>query len=81
MAYHDISKTKELNTQFNQEVPNVLYTRIIVFMTALLLSISISACDQYYSKDKEVDEKKPEISTETETPTEKATQPEKSATE
>ena len=60
----------------------MLYKRIIVFLAALLLSISISACDQYFSKDKEVDEKKPEISTETETPTEeKATQPEKSATE
>ena len=54
---------------------------IIVFMTALLLGISLSACDNYYSKDKKIDEKKPEISTETETPTEKVTQPEKRATE
>ena len=59
----------------------MFYKKITVFMTALLLSISLSACDNYYNKDKKADEKKPETTTETETPTEKATQPEKSATE
>ncbi len=59
----------------------MFYKKITVFMTALLLTISFSACDQDYSKDKEADEKKPEISTETETPTEETTQPEKSVTE
>lgn len=58
----------------------MFYKKITVFLTALLLGISLSACDNNYNKDKKVDEKKPEISTETETPTEKATQPEKSAT-
>lgn len=59
----------------------MIHKEITVFLTAFLLSISLSACDNYYSKDKKVDKKKPEISTEAETPTEKATQPEKSATE
>ena len=58
----------------------MLYKKITVFLTALLLSISLSACDNYYNKDKKADEK-PETTTEAETPTEKATQPEKSATE
>jgi len=58
----------------------MFYKKITVFLTMLLLSISLSACDNYYSKDKKVDEK-PETTTETETPTEKITQPEKSATE
>ena len=59
----------------------MFYKKITVYITALLLSISLSACDQYYSKDKKVDDKKPETTTEKKTTTEETTQPEKSATE
>ena len=58
----------------------MVYKKITVFLTMLLLSISLSACDNYYNKDKEVDEK-PETTTEQKTTTEETTQPEKSAAE
>ena len=58
----------------------MFYKKITVFLTALLLGISLSAYGEYYSKDKKVDEK-PETTVEKETPTEETTQPEKSATE
>jgi len=59
----------------------MFYKKITVFLTALLLSISLSACDNSYNKDKKADEKKPETTTEQKTTTEETTQPEKSATE
>ena len=58
----------------------MFYKKITVFLTALLLGISLSACDNYYNKDKKVDEK-PETTTEQKTTTEETTQPEKSTTE
>jgi len=58
----------------------MIHKKITVFLTALLLSISLSACDNYSNKDKKVDEM-PETSSKQKTATEETTQPEKSATE
>ena len=54
--------------------------KIFVFLATLLLSISLSACDNYYNKDKKADEK-PETTTEQKAATEETTQPEKNAAE